>query len=93
MNIIATIAATHPILFWASIGVILIIVEVITISGLFLSFSASAFILAGLSWLNIPEVGFLWKIMIFFVLGVLLIPVLRSVMRKFFDRTPDINDF
>ena len=85
--------SSYPVIFWASVGVIFLVIEMLMASGFFVSFSVAAFAVAGISWLNMPWLALLWKILIFFVLGVVLVPVFRGLMRRYFDRTPDINEY
>lgn len=79
--------------FWALVGVALLILEVLLIGGFYLSFSAAAFILALLIGLGLAPESLLWKGLIFAVLGVALVPLLKRLLRKHLDRTPDINRY
>lgn len=80
-------------IFWALVGVALLILEVLLIGGFYLSFSAAAFILALLIALGLAPESLLWKGLIFTVSGVALVPVFRLLLRKHLDKTPDINRY
>ncbi len=80
-------------IFWACVGVMLLIVEVLLIGGFYLSFAASALIVAGLVAIGVAPDGILWKGVIFAALGVILAPIFRTLLRKHLDRTPDINRY
>jgi len=79
--------------FWLGLGVLLLVVEVLMFGGFYLSFAASAFILAGLVAIGMAPADALWKGVIFAVLGVALVPPLRFWLRRRLDKTPDINRY
>ena len=85
------LVAGYPILFWAGLGVLLLVAEVLLVPGFFLSFAAAAFLVALATALGLPPVEFLWKALIFVALGVVTIPLFRKLLRVYSDRTPDIN--
>lgn len=85
------LVAGYPVLFWAGLGVLLLVAEVL-IPGFFLSFAAAAFGVALATALGLLPVEFLWKALIFAVIGVATIPLFRNLLRKY-DRTPDINQY
>ena len=93
MNIIEAMFADYAVIIWAVIGVGLLIVEVIMASGFFVSFSAAAFLVASATWMAILPTSPLWKISIFFLLGVGLVPICRKLLRRYADKTPDINQY
>lgn len=78
----------------ASISIILavglVIVEVIVTSGFFLSFAASALIVA--AKVALLGASLLTDALIFAALSVLLVVPFRAFLRRFLDRTKDIND-
>ena len=80
---------------WAIIAVLFLIIEVIFISGFFLPFSASAGIVALKIYIleSSDRSSDIWNIFLFAVIGVALILPFRMVLRSFFDRTKDINDY
>ena len=73
---------------WWTVG--LVIVEVLATSGFFLSFAASALMVAAKA--AVLGASLLTDVLIFAVLGVLLVSPLRTFLRRFLDRTKDIND-
>jgi membrane protein implicated in regulation of membrane protease activity len=77
--------------FWALLAICLVLAEVLMTSGFFLSFAASAFVVATRVWYFSPS--HLWDVLLFAVLGVLLIVPFRYSLRRYFDQTKDINDF
>ncbi len=93
MSFIHTILAQHPAIAWAVIGVALLIVEVLLPGGFFVSFAAAGLLLALAALAGILPAQILWQVTLYFVLGVGLIPVSRILLRRFVDRTPDINEY
>ncbi len=87
------LVAEYPVLFWAALGVLLLVAEVLLAPGFFLSFATAAFLVALATALGLLPVDFLWKALIFAAIGVATIPLFRSLLRKYFDRTPDINQY
>lgn len=92
MNEILDLVAGYPVLFWVALGLALLAIEVL-LPGFFLSFAASAFIIAGASALGLLPIGLLWKALIFAAVGVATIPLFRNLLRRYSDRTPDINKY
>lgn len=80
-------------IFWALIGVTLLILEVLLIGGFYLSFSAAAFLLSLLIAIGLSPDSLMWKGLIFAVLGVALVPLFKLLLRKHLDKTPDINRY
>jgi membrane protein implicated in regulation of membrane protease activity len=80
-------------IFWALVGIALLIMEVLLIGGFYLSFSAAAFILSLLIGIGLAPESLLWKGVIFTVLGVALVPLFKLLLRKHLDKTPDINRY
>jgi membrane protein implicated in regulation of membrane protease activity len=85
--------ALYPVLFWAGLGVALLVLEVLLYPGFFLSFAVGAFVVALGTALGLLPIELLWKTLIFAVIGVATIPLFRNLLRKYFDRTPDINQY
>ena len=75
---------------WLVLAVGLVIVEVLATSGFFLSFAASALVVAAKA--TVLGASLLTDVLIFAVLGVLLVSPLRTFLRRYLDRTKDIND-
>lgn len=93
MTIIVESFANHPALAWAVVGFALIIVEVLAQGGFYLPFAVSGLVMAGAAALGFFPVSILWQGVIFFALGVVLIPVCRNLLLRYSDKTPDINDY
>lgn len=93
MNALTEFMAEYAISFWVTIGVILLIVEVLMVSGFFVSFAVSAFVVATGVWLNLLPPTPLWTTFLFVTLGVIFIPIFRKMLRRYADRTPDINRY
>ncbi len=93
MNQVLDVVAGYPVLFWVALGVALLAIEVLLASGFFLSFAAGAFIVAAATAFGLLPLGFLWKALIFAVIGVVTIPLFRNLLRRYSDRTPDINKY
>jgi membrane protein implicated in regulation of membrane protease activity len=93
MTFIETVIADYPVLTWAGLGVLLLVAEVLLVPGFFLSFAAAAFLVALATAFGLLPFEFLWKALIFVVVGVATIPLFRNLLRKYFDRTPDINQY
>jgi membrane protein implicated in regulation of membrane protease activity len=84
---------THPAITWATVGVALLIVEVLLANGFFLSFAVASFVVALATWIGIAPDSILWNVVMMLALGLVLVPVLRSALRRYADRTPDINKY
>lgn len=83
----------QPALIWAAVGVVLLIVEVLLSGGFFISFAAAAFLVALANWLGFAPEALVWNVAITLAIGLLLVPVFRAALRRFADRTPDINRY
>ena len=95
MSILSAVMGIEIGALWAIIAVLFLIIEVLFISGFFLPFSASAGMVALKIYIfeSSDKSSDLWDIFLFAVIGVGLILPFRMVMRRFFDKTKDINDF
>ena len=95
MSILSAVMGIEIGALWAIIAVLFLIIEVIFISGFFLPFSASAGIVALKIYIleSSDRSSDIWNIFLFAVVGVAFILPFRLVLRRFFDRTKDINDF
>lgn len=93
MNLIIESFANHPALAWAVVGVAMIIIEVLVQQGFFLPFAVSGLVAAGAAAMGFFPVSVLWQAVIFFALGVVLIPLCRNLLLRYSDKTPDINDY
>ena len=80
--------------FWVSIAIILLIIEVLHPLGFFAPFSVAGFLMAIKTYFFKSEQ--IYSVLVdgaaFCVLGVILIIPLRSLIYRFFDKTPNIND-
>lgn len=93
MSLLDSIAAMNPVIIWAIAGVVLLIAEVLMATSFIIPFSVAAFIVAVLTWLKLLPMGILWQGVVFALLGVLLIPVSRRLLQRFFEDKPDINRY
>ena len=93
MNNIELLFGGDVALFWVAIGVVALIVEVLTPSGFFISFSLSALVTGALYFLLETPPTFLTRATCFTVLGVLLIVPLRMLLVRLIKRKKDINDY
>lgn len=79
---------------WVFAGAMLLIVEILASFGLFLSFSAAAFLVAAVLFFGWGAALSDWQIIaLFAALGAILIYPVRYVLRRRIDRTPDINQY
>lgn len=93
MNLVESILADYPIMAWAAIGVTFLVVEILLPMGFFLPFAAAGFLMALGAWAGIAPEPVLFKLVVFAALGVALIVPMRAALRRFSDRTPDINRY
>lgn len=93
MSMMDSMAAMHPALGWAILGVVLLIAEVLITTAFIIPFSAAAFIVAAMVWLKLLPMGILWQGAVFAILGVCLIPVCRRLLLRYAGKTPDINQY
>ncbi len=84
---------TYPVAAWATLGVVLLIVEILSVTGFFVSFAAAAFLVALALLMSIAPGTLLLQALLFCVLGVALILPFRWLLRRYADRTPDINQY
>jgi membrane protein implicated in regulation of membrane protease activity len=83
----------NPATGWATAGVALLIVEVLLAGGFFLSFAVASLAVALANWIGIAPDSILWNVVMMLALGLVLVPVSRMALRRYADRTPDINDY
>lgn len=93
MNDLLNAIMNNPTISWASFAVILLIIEIVTPGGFFIPFAASGFLLAIAGVTGILPQSFLLQLVIFTAVGVALIPVARKLLRRYIDKTPDINQY
>jgi membrane protein implicated in regulation of membrane protease activity len=93
MNMLEGIFADYPVALWAGVGVTFLIVEILLPMGFFLSFAAAGFLTAAAAHLGLLPEGLLAKLIVFAAIGVVLIVPMRAVLRRYADRTPDINQY
>lgn len=83
----------NPAISWAAFAAVLLIVEIATPHGFFMPFAASALLLTAAALTGILPQSFLLQAVLFAALGVALIPVARKLLRRYSDKTPDINKY
>jgi len=93
MSEIGAVFASYPVLVWAGAGVVLVIVEILSPAGFFLSFAAAGFLMALAAAVDVLPAHWLLQAVAFSALGVALIVPLRGLLRRYADRTPDINQY
>ncbi|MSO77710.1 MAG: hypothetical protein EXQ87_12515 [Alphaproteobacteria bacterium] len=93
MSAIEDLYQSDPAIIWAGIGVALLIVEVLAAGGFFVSFAVAAFLVSAASWAGIMPRPLLWNMVIVAAMGIVLTPILRALLRKYSNRTPDINQY
>lgn len=95
MNYLNTVTGIEIWALWAVLAIGLLIVEILTVIGFFVSFAAAAFGVAAWAYLN-PSTAAgseLWQWLGFSILGLALYFPIRAVMRKFADNRADINEY
>lgn len=93
MSAVSDLIAGYPVLFWVGLGIALLVVEIVLYPGFFLSFAVGAFVVALGTLLGLLPIDLLWKALIFAAIGVITIPMFRNLLRRYLDRTPDINKY
>ncbi len=93
MNDLLLTIMNNPPVSWAALAVILLIIEIVTPGGFFIPFAASGFLLAIAGVIGVLPQSFLLQLVIFTAIGVALIPVARKLLRRYIDKTPDINQY
>jgi len=93
MNFIFESITNHPAISWAVIGVVMAIIEVLTPGGFFVPFAAAGIIVAVATAIGVMPESLLWQAVVFLALGLALIPVCRKLLRRYSDKTPDINEY
>jgi len=93
MNSFDAIFQFDSAVFWAGVGIVLLVVEVVFFGGFYLSFAAAAFAIAGLILFEVAPTTTLWKGVVFAGLGLALTPLLKTWIRRYLDKTPDINQY
>ncbi len=93
MNLIETILADYPVMAWAAVGVTFLVIEILLPNGFFLPFAAAGALMAAGAWLGFSPEPVLLKLVVFAAIGVALIVPLRALLRRFSDKTPDINTY
>ena len=78
---------------WLTVGLLLVIVEMLLLPGFFLSFAAAAFAMAGMTWLNLLNVTLTLEVTIFLLIGVLLFLPTRWLIKRQAQAVPDINQY
>ena len=80
-------------LTWAATGIVLLIAESLSGEGYLLSFGISGLVVALVVWLTGVQVGVLWLMVLFAVLGVIISVVTRRILKKTERYNGDINTF
>jgi len=80
-------------LSWVVIGIVLMIAEIFTGEGTSLSFGTSGFLVAFFLWVTDVQIGPLWLIAIFSVVGVGVLIGIRRLMKKTEHEKEDINTY
>jgi len=93
MSAVLAFLLSQPWIVWATAGVALLIVEVLLTNGFFLSFAAASFILALAHAVGLAPNTLIWDVALMLAIGLALVPVCRAALRRYVDRTPDINDY
>jgi membrane protein implicated in regulation of membrane protease activity len=93
MNFVEAVFTDYPVVVWAAIGVVFLVVEILLTIGFFLPFAAAGFLMAAGAWIGIAPEPLLLKLVVFAAIGVALIVPLRALLRRYSDRTPDINRY
>ncbi len=94
MDFLAYAVGVNAAVLWLALAVILLIIEIFSPIGLFVPFSVAALGVAAKVYFG-PELKFwggLFDDVLFLGLGLILIVPFRSVLRRYLDRTPNIND-
>jgi membrane protein implicated in regulation of membrane protease activity len=78
---------------WLTAGLALIIAEMLLLPGFFISFAASAFIMAGAVHLFALNVSLILEVTIFLLIGVGLFLPTRWLLKKQAQAVPDINQY
>ena len=78
---------------WLTVGLLLIIVEMLLLPGFFLSFAVAAFAMAGMAWLNLLNLTLTLEVAIFLLIGVLLFLPTRWLIKRQAQEVPDINKY
>lgn len=79
--------------FWLTVGLLLIIAEMLLLPGFFISFAVAAFIMAAGAWLALWNASALAELLIFMVIGTGLFLPTRWLLKKQNQATPDINQY
>lgn len=87
------LSSVDPAWGWAAAGLVLLIIEVMSVTGFFVSFALAAFVLAVLGWTGIGPSSALGQGVLFASLGVAAVLPIRRLLRRTLDRTPDINQY
>ncbi len=78
---------------WLTVGLALVIVEMLLLPGFFLSFAVAAFLMAGAAWLFASAPSPTFEIFIFLLIGVGLFLPTRWLLKRQAQAVPDINQY
>ena len=78
---------------WLTVGLALVIVEMLLLPGFFLSFAAAAFLMAAAVWLFASGVSLTFEIFMFLLIGVGLFLPTRWMLKRQAQAVPDINQY
>lgn len=95
MSIVSEYLSLGSAELWVLVGIALLILEILSPVGFYLSFSVAGFLVAikifasgGTSFVSNVE-----NVLLFAAIGVGLILPIRALLRNRVDKTPDINDY
>lgn len=94
MSDLAALFGVNPATLWAAFGALLLVLEMLAAGGFILSFALAAGAVALKVLVFGPNDGGLdlWDWLLFAVIGVILTVPLRLLIRRYADKTKDIND-
>ena len=78
---------------WLTVGLLLVIVEMLLLPGFFLSFAVAAFAMAGMVALLGLNLSLILEVAIFLLIGVALFVPTRWLLRRRAQAAPDINQY
>lgn len=93
MSTLAQLLGADPAVLWAALGALLLVLEMLMPGGFVLSFAVAGGVVAlKVLAFGVDDGGLdLWDWALFALVGVALIAPMRFVIRRYADRTKDIN--
>ncbi len=80
-------------LTWVAIGIVLLIAEIFSGEGSLLAFGISGLVVALIIWLTGIQIGPLWMLVFFTVMGVIVAKITRRILKRTGRDKDDINTF